>query len=68
MRRILVDRARHKATRKRGANAQRLDLDQIEAVVNERLQQLLLLDEALRELDATTRRRLSSSSSASSQG
>jgi RNA polymerase sigma factor (TIGR02999 family) len=50
MRRILVDRARHKATRKRGANARRLDLDQIDVVADERSQQLLRLDEALQEL------------------
>jgi RNA polymerase sigma factor (TIGR02999 family) len=51
MRRILVERARHKATRKRGANARRLDLDQIEVAADERSHELLLLDEALQELE-----------------
>jgi RNA polymerase sigma factor (TIGR02999 family) len=51
MRRILVERARRKATRKRGANIQRLDLDQIEVAADERSQELLLLDGALQELE-----------------
>jgi RNA polymerase sigma factor (TIGR02999 family) len=51
MRRILVERARHKATRKRGANPRQLDLDQIEVAADERSHELLLLDEALQELE-----------------
>ena len=51
MRRILVERARRKATRKRGANAQRLDLSQIELAADERSHELLRLDEALQDLE-----------------
>lgn len=50
MRRILVDRARHKGTRKRGGGAQRLDLDQLEPACDDRAADLLALDEALTEL------------------
>ncbi len=50
MRRILVDRARAKATQKRGGDHQRLDLDDIPAVeVNG---DLVALDEALAELES----------------
>src|SRR5437879_2004519 len=53
MRRILIDRARHKQTRKAGAGRRRLDLDDIEpAVEEENGDRLLALDEALRELEA----------------
>jgi RNA polymerase sigma factor (TIGR02999 family) len=51
MRRILVERARARATRKRGGNAQRIDLDQLSLVAEERSQELLALDEALSELE-----------------
>jgi RNA polymerase sigma factor (TIGR02999 family) len=51
MRRILVERARRKATRKRGAHALRLDLGQIEVACEERSHELLVLDEALQELE-----------------
>jgi RNA polymerase sigma factor (TIGR02999 family) len=51
MRRILVERARLKGTRKRGAKARRLDLDEIEVPADERSHQLLQLDEALQELE-----------------
>jgi RNA polymerase sigma factor (TIGR02999 family) len=51
MRRILVERARARATRKRGGNAQRIDLDQLSPVADERSQELLALDEALSELE-----------------
>jgi RNA polymerase sigma factor (TIGR02999 family) len=51
MRRILVERARHKATLKRGQNLRPLDLDQVEPVAQERAQELLALDEALGELE-----------------
>ena len=51
MRRILVERARHKHTLKRGAKRVRLDLDQCPVAAEDRSQELLALDEALRELE-----------------
>ena len=51
MRRILVERARHKATHKQGGDRQRLDLDQLETVADDRGHELLLLDEALQQLE-----------------
>ncbi len=50
-RRILVERVRHKATCKRGANALRLDLVRIEVACDERPHELLRLDEAVQELE-----------------
>jgi RNA polymerase sigma factor (TIGR02999 family) len=52
MRRILIDRARHKQTRKAGGGRRRLDLDNIEPVLEEEDDRLLALDEALRQLEA----------------
>jgi RNA polymerase sigma factor (TIGR02999 family) len=53
MRRILVDRARHKQTKKAGGGSHRLDLDQIEPAMEEGNEdRLLALDEALRQLEA----------------
>jgi RNA polymerase sigma factor (TIGR02999 family) len=53
MRRILIDRARHKQTRKAGGGRRRLDLDDIEpALEEENGDRLLALDEALRQLEA----------------
>jgi RNA polymerase sigma factor (TIGR02999 family) len=53
MRRILIDRARHKHTRKAGGGRRRLDLDDIEPVLEEgNGDRLLALDEALRQLEA----------------
>jgi RNA polymerase sigma factor (TIGR02999 family) len=53
MRRILIDRARHKQTRKAGGGRRRLDLDAIEpALAEENGDRLLALDEALRQLEA----------------
>ena len=53
MRRILIDRARHKQTRKAGGGRRRLDLDDIEpALGEENGDRLLALDEALRQLEA----------------
>jgi RNA polymerase sigma factor (TIGR02999 family) len=53
MRRILIDRARHKQTRKAGGGRRRLDLDDIEpALKEENGDRLLALDEALRQLEA----------------
>jgi RNA polymerase sigma factor (TIGR02999 family) len=53
MRRILIDRARHKQTRKAGGGRRRLDLDAIEPALEEQNgDRLLALDEALRQLEA----------------
>jgi RNA polymerase sigma factor (TIGR02999 family) len=53
MRRILIDRARHKQTRKAGGARRRLDFDDIEPVLEEENgDHLLALDEALRQLEA----------------
>src|SRR5207248_2535415 len=53
MRRILIDRARHKQTRKAGGGRRRFDLDDIEPVLEEgNGDRLLALDEALRQLEA----------------
>src|SRR5947199_10703808 len=53
MRRILIDRARHKQTRKAGGGRRRLDLDALEpALEDEDGDRLLALDEALRQLEA----------------
>jgi RNA polymerase sigma factor (TIGR02999 family) len=51
MRRILVERARHKATLKRGGKAQRLELDNVSIPSDDRPHELLALDEALTELE-----------------
>lgn len=52
MRRILIDRARHKQTRKAGGGRRRLDLDSIEPALDEpNSDHLLALDEALRQLE-----------------
>jgi hypothetical protein len=50
MRRILVENARRKRTRKRGGDRQRLDLDLEQAVA------VLALDEALGRLQAREKR------------
>jgi RNA polymerase sigma factor (TIGR02999 family) len=52
MRRILVERARHKATDKCGGQIQRVDLDRVEAASDDRWQELLCLDEALSQLES----------------
>jgi len=53
MRRILIDRARHKQTLKAGGGRCRLDLDDIEPALQEgNGDRLLVLDEALRQLEA----------------
>jgi RNA polymerase sigma factor (TIGR02999 family) len=52
MRRILIDRARHKQTHKAGGGRRRLDLDDIvPALEDENGDHLLALDEALRQLE-----------------
>jgi len=53
MRRILIDRARHKQTKKAGGGCRRLDLDDIEPALDEENgDRLLALDEALQQLEA----------------
>jgi RNA polymerase sigma factor (TIGR02999 family) len=56
MRRILIDRARHKQTRKAGGGHRRLDLDDIEPALEDleegNSDRLLALDQALRQLEA----------------
>jgi RNA polymerase sigma factor (TIGR02999 family) len=50
MRRILVERARHKGTHKRGGELRRLDFEQLALADDERAGELLALDEALTDL------------------
>jgi RNA polymerase sigma factor (TIGR02999 family) len=47
MRRILVDNARRKQSKKRGGDLVRLDLDQLDAATSERLDDVLDIDAAL---------------------
>ncbi|MCI0460326.1 MAG: sigma-70 family RNA polymerase sigma factor [Gemmataceae bacterium] len=47
MRRILVDNARRKQSKKRGGDRVRLDLDQLAAATSERLDDVLDIDDAL---------------------
>jgi RNA polymerase sigma factor (TIGR02999 family) len=51
MRRILVENARRHASLKRGAEANRVELDERTLVCEERTFDLLALDEALRKLE-----------------
>ena len=51
MRRILVERARQKATLKRGGIGHRIDLEQLSLAVDGPSDQVLALDEALSELE-----------------
>src|SRR5262249_12814933 len=53
MRRILVDNARRKGSRKRGGHLVRQDLDSLEVVASESPEDLVALDEALNKLAAT---------------
>ena len=58
MRRILIDRARHKQTGKAGGRRCRLDLDDIEPALEEgNGDRLLALDEALRQLESENPRK-----------
>jgi len=56
MRRILVDRARHKASRRAGGGRVRQDLDALEVALPEIPEDLLALDEALNKLAATDKK------------
>lgn len=52
MRRILIDQARHKQTRKAGGGHRRFDLDEIEpSLAEENSDRLLALDDALRQFE-----------------
>lgn len=51
MRRILVDRAREKMTRKRGGDRQRVPADQVEPVLEPPSEQVLAVDEAVQRLE-----------------
>jgi RNA polymerase sigma factor (TIGR02999 family) len=51
MRRILVEKARSKKALKRGGRTRQLDLDELTPVSHNRSDQVLALDEALRELE-----------------
>ncbi|MFL5340953.1 MAG: ECF-type sigma factor [Gemmataceae bacterium] len=57
MRRILVDRARHKASLKAGGQLQRRDIVDIEPAISEPGLDLLALNEALEKLEAIDKRR-----------
>src|SRR5262249_22704496 len=60
MRRILIERARHKQTQKAGGEWGRLDLDNIEPALGEANgSRLLDLDEALQQLEAEDPRKAS---------
>jgi RNA polymerase sigma factor (TIGR02999 family) len=50
MRRILVERARRKATKKRGGKSRRFDLEQLAVADEKRADTLLAVDEALADL------------------
>ena len=50
MRRILIDRARRKQSLKRGARAERLDLDRIDIAIQADEESLLAMNEALEKL------------------
>jgi RNA polymerase sigma factor (TIGR02999 family) len=51
MRRILVERARHKRTQREGGHFRRIDFNNLEAACEERSEELLALDHALTELE-----------------
>ena len=58
MRRILVDKARHKQTQKAGGNRRRVELDNIEPFVkDENSDRILAVDEALRQFEAVEPRK-----------
>ncbi|MCG3131605.1 MAG: hypothetical protein FLDDKLPJ_02409 [Phycisphaerae bacterium] len=57
MRQILVDQYRRKSSRKRGGDRLRLDADDVEPVIEPPVENMLALDEALKELEATDARK-----------
>ena len=52
MRRILVDRARHKSALKHGGGQQRLDIEKLDLAATTPDDKVLLIDEALKRLRA----------------
>jgi RNA polymerase sigma factor (TIGR02999 family) len=57
MREILVDQARRKACIKRGGNRRRVDLEDVEALIEPPAENLLALDEAIQALEQAEPRR-----------
>ena len=57
MRRILVEQARHKRSRKAGSGRRRLDLAEVEPAINEPGTDLLELDAALEKLEKKDKRK-----------
>jgi RNA polymerase sigma factor (TIGR02999 family) len=57
MRRILVERARHRSSLKAGGGRRRLDLDDVEVSVDESDEDLLALNEALDKLEREDQRK-----------
>jgi RNA polymerase sigma factor (TIGR02999 family) len=57
MRRILVDRARHKQSLKRGGGRQRLDFDRLDVAAEQTPDKFLILHEALARLEAKDKRK-----------
>ena len=57
MRRILVDRARHKESLRAGGNAQRVELDSVELTSGSAHVDLIALNEALAKLESHDRRK-----------
>ena len=51
MRRILIERARQKASLKHGGDVQRVDFEALDSIAVESSEELLALDEALQELE-----------------
>lgn len=57
MRRILIDNARRKQAARRGAGAQRLDIDEVEIAAPARAEEMLAINEALDDLAAVDKAR-----------
>ena len=53
MRRILIENARHKARQRHGGQLQRVDLDKVQLATTTPEEKVLLIDEALEELERT---------------
>ncbi len=56
MRQIVVDRARRRIALKRGGDAVKLDLDDLQVAAEEQADQLIALEEAMRQLEQTNER------------
>lgn len=56
MRQVVVDRARSRMALKRGGDAVKLELDETQLAADEQAEQLLALEEGMRELEATNER------------